>query len=623
LIQDQRPNNRLLVCNWLDWIVALVSLGALTLNLGYGLYEPHEGHFAGVGYEMLLRGDWVTPTLDGSPYLNKPPLLYWLIRLSFELFGSYEWAARLPLALMGWFGVFMAWQWARLLWGAIAGRVAACMLTTALGWFIFSHQLLLDLPLAALQMGAYYCLWRSVAVGRNWAYTAGLYLLLGGCVLLKGPFGLLFPALAIVGLLIQERFLEPSGRSLKVWHQLRLGFGSVLMGAVILPWGVAVEQANPGFLFYFIWNENFKRFADVRWPPDYEVSKVGIWAYLGITLVWSLPWGILLPGVGRSLFRQWLRFSDASYPFQRQGVAILAIAASAPFIFFLLTPSRLLYYGLPALPPLMVLCAGRWAQLSTLEYRLMGLLWGILGVGIGSVSLWLPWIRNLLPAAVLGSDLIRWSLPVTILSGGLWIIGGWSLSKNRPHWGLGAIALGLMGLQIMASFGFGVMQDGRSSKTLMERANQRLGSEVVWVFEGSQELGAAGAMSFYLNRFQPWTSPQSRSLAPSDLPLGWANPPNGQRYRIVLVLTDGGKKRLPPAFPGDRPPYALTRSQLQQLWNQSQPVVFVTDFLRQPGDPHDPPNLNVPSGAGTPLLVIESRRLYGNPAAKQIWQKSG
>src|SRR4051812_47718142 len=74
-----------------DGLVLGGILAALLYGIGdYGLYEPHEGHFAGVAREMVLTGDWVTPRLDGAPYLNKPPLFYWLILLSYAAFGINE-----------------------------------------------------------------------------------------------------------------------------------------------------------------------------------------------------------------------------------------------------------------------------------------------------------------------------------------------------------------------------------------------------------------------------------------------------------------------------------------------------------------------------------------------------
>lgn len=90
-------------------------------------------------------------------------------------------------------------------------------------------------------------------------------------------------------------------------------------------------------------------------------------------------------------------------------------------------------------------------------------------------------------------------------------------------------------------------------------------------------------------------------------------------YRTVKVLSDGGKNRIPPNFPGSPPSYLITKQQLQRYWESDRPVVFVTDFMRQPDDVSDPLARNLPENAGDPLLVVETRKLYGNAAAKQIW----
>ncbi|MGL6339575.1 MAG: ArnT family glycosyltransferase, partial [Waterburya sp.] len=84
-----------------------------------------------------------------------------------------------------------------------------------------------------------------------------------------------------------------------------------------------------------------------------------------------------------------------------------------------------------------------------------------------------------------------------------------------------------------------------------------------------------------------------------------------------LILSDGGKNRIMPKFPGSAPRYLITKSELQQYWDSDRPVVFLTDFLRQPKDINDPPNLNLPQGTTAPYLVNGQRRLYLNQAAEQ------
>src|SRR4051812_3773386 len=76
-------------------LLLLVALPALLLypTLSFRLLEPDEGRYAQIPKEMLARGDWVVPHLQGQPYLDKPPLLYWLVMLSYKLFGVSEAAA--------------------------------------------------------------------------------------------------------------------------------------------------------------------------------------------------------------------------------------------------------------------------------------------------------------------------------------------------------------------------------------------------------------------------------------------------------------------------------------------------------------------------------------------------
>src|SRR5689334_22049318 len=80
------------------WLLLLPGL-LLYPCLSFHLFEPDESRYAEIGREMLQRGEWVVPYLQSEPYLDKPPLLYWLIEASYLLFGVQVWAARLVPAL--------------------------------------------------------------------------------------------------------------------------------------------------------------------------------------------------------------------------------------------------------------------------------------------------------------------------------------------------------------------------------------------------------------------------------------------------------------------------------------------------------------------------------------------
>ena len=86
--------------NWRSLAVVLI-LPALLLYpaLGGYLFEPDEGRYAQIPREMLDRGAWVVPTLQGEPYLDKPPLMYWLVKLAYLALGVSPAAARLVPAV--------------------------------------------------------------------------------------------------------------------------------------------------------------------------------------------------------------------------------------------------------------------------------------------------------------------------------------------------------------------------------------------------------------------------------------------------------------------------------------------------------------------------------------------
>jgi 4-amino-4-deoxy-L-arabinose transferase-like glycosyltransferase len=88
---------------WRTSSIALILSAWAILQLG-GLFTPGllddvDSIYIQVAREMLQRHDFVTPTIDGIRFFDKPPLMYWMAAGSMHLFGVHDWAARLPLAL--------------------------------------------------------------------------------------------------------------------------------------------------------------------------------------------------------------------------------------------------------------------------------------------------------------------------------------------------------------------------------------------------------------------------------------------------------------------------------------------------------------------------------------------
>ncbi len=104
---------------------------------------------AQIARNMLTSGDWVTARLDGVPYLEKAPLIYWMIAGSFKIFGATDWAARIPMVLAA---IALAWlttafgMWA---FGRRAGFYAGLCISTCFGLFLFTRILIPDVMLTA------------------------------------------------------------------------------------------------------------------------------------------------------------------------------------------------------------------------------------------------------------------------------------------------------------------------------------------------------------------------------------------------------------------------------------------------------------------------------------------
>ena len=630
---------------WIDIAILLWALIVTLIGLGsYGLYEPHESHFAMVGQEMIWRNDWITPYLNGSPYLNKPPLLYWLIATATAIFGSTEFSARLSIGLTGWLGIVITWKWTRELWGINPSRTAALMLSVTLGWFIFTHQILIDVLLATLLLSSNYSLWRLLYQPRSWINWCGVYVSLAFCILTKGLIGVIFPLVGCFGLILVRQ-------DWKIIKRIKPYQGLLLILAIAIPWFVAVELANPGFIHYFVINEHIERLLDRRFPPDYEVSKISAVGYLAITVCWCFPWILFLPSVIKFTWKEWQRgFLNSASILERKnsdGIFLLATAAILPVVLFLPFSSRLIYYSIPAIAPYIILCAGWWDKRhrpsSVVESRITdypqassdinstisplcksfqvikcsaktktidvyGAIAIALGISFYSVIALLPWLIKLLPSVMQTQEVNSLIIVVAIALGTGWLASGVGMLKRSAFaWIPLFIVLTITYLATIR--GFYLDQNLRSSKTLVQQANTCLNANTLWIFEGSREIGAAAAISYYLNQDKTANAILRDNKKENT-------------YRTVMVLSDGGKNRIPPRFPGDQPAYLITHTELENYWNSDRPVVFLTDFLRQPNDSEDPYTLNLPKGVTKPYLVNGQRRLYLNQAASKLAHQS-
>src|SRR5262245_18551978 len=272
-------------------------LGVLPVLLAAALYLPCAGYravndvdealYVRAAQEMLARQDWTTPTVNGVRFLDKPPLLYWVLAGLFAVLGPIEPAAHLPPAL---FVIATTWLLARMAargGGPLAGFAAGVCLTFSGGAFLFTRDTLHDPLFVFFQVMALdaFLRWREVpsrATGPVVAFAAAL----AGGVLSKGLLGVLFPVAIAVGALALDR-ARPRLRLAPV------AFGLAVFLALAVPWHVAAARANPGFVAHYLVNEQVLRFLNRREPMDF--ASIPLPLFVALVPVWMFPWTAFVP----------------------------------------------------------------------------------------------------------------------------------------------------------------------------------------------------------------------------------------------------------------------------------------------------------------------------------------
>ena len=192
MLDDRRPNQ-------LMTVVILLALSGLLLFLGLGdmgLTDRDEGRNAEAGREMFASGDLITPTFNGELRVAKPVFVYWLMTISYHVFGVNEFAARAPSALFGVALILMHYLFLTRLRGPTAGLVGALMLLLNIEMLALGRMAITDSVLIFFTTLSLYGFWLGLhepGAGRHWIW--GFYVGMALATLTKGPVGFLVPLL--------------------------------------------------------------------------------------------------------------------------------------------------------------------------------------------------------------------------------------------------------------------------------------------------------------------------------------------------------------------------------------------------------------------------------------------
>ncbi len=468
------------------------------------LFSPHlmddtDAVNAQIPLNMLQSGDWVTARLDGVAFLEKSPMLYWMIATSYSLLGKSDWAARVPVVLSILCIVWLIGKMGEWAFGREAGTYSALMFSTCVGLFLFTRILIPDVILTGTIALTLWAMLRALdedeVSPRLWAHIMAVSMGVG--VLLKGVIALLFPIAA--GLI----FLGVNGQLLdrQTWQKLRPVSGALLILAVTAPWFVLATLRNPpyfdftmtsgpgqyrGFFWFYFFNEHILRFLNQRWPRDYDTVPRGL--FWGLHLLWFFPWSAYLPQVLRMKYRGQDRASR---------MRLLCLCWLGFILVFFTFSTTQEYYSLPTYPAFALLIGCAMAEGT-------------------------DWIRR-------GARVVSAVAALALVAVGLILANVWNLptpgdisNALTQNPGLYTLSLGHMGDLTLASFAY--LRD----PLMLAGLAFLVGTVAGWRWRGwITHAGIALMMVLFLNAariamvtFDPYLSTQTLAQTLNDAPPG-------------------------------------------------------------------------------------------------------
>ncbi|HEY6412859.1 MAG TPA: glycosyltransferase family 39 protein [Edaphobacter sp.] len=370
---------------------------------------------------MLRRGDFITPYINGVRFFDKPPLMYWMAAASMRIFGPYDWAARIPLAVAVLALLIAVYALGIRLFRDISptnspdrgGFYAALAMATSIGPYLYTRFYIPDILLALWMTLAVHLL--LIALDRlqtqpqnrvqdgaknrpqNWVPHSsqshrdesdirapreplsseeplnpspllpclGFAAVMALNVLTKGLIGLVFP----IGFVLLYLTIT---KQLHFLPRLHLISGTAVFLAIAAPWHVLAAVRTPaiplpagmglpatgGWAWFYLYNEHIARFLGRRIPHDY--GQIPIPLFWLLSALWIMPWATFLPGALAGHIRSLREHAQTTI---REHEASLSLLLWALLVlgFFTLS-SRQEYYNLPALPALALMAAGILAR---------------------------------------------------------------------------------------------------------------------------------------------------------------------------------------------------------------------------------------------------------------------
>ncbi len=295
--------------------------------------EPDEARYSLIASAMNESGNYVTPHIKSTIYLEKPPLVSWATAISFKLFGENDFSARLFSALCAWGCIWLVYFIGRHFRDEKTGLYAAAVLTVSCYHFFLGRINILDMPLTFFICLAIWLGYLALQQ-QNKKYLFYLfYFVCALAFLTKGIIGVVFP----FGILII--WLIWTGQ----WRKISLFFspvGILIFLITVCPWLILAQKENSDFLWFFFVREHFLRFT-----TKMHGKTEPFYFYLPILIGGVLPWAVYL-------IQSWKNKYLAESLFQKDDNKLLLVWLLFIFVFYTISSSKLPTYIAPMFLPI-------------------------------------------------------------------------------------------------------------------------------------------------------------------------------------------------------------------------------------------------------------------------------
>ncbi len=348
------------------WAVFIGALVIFPFLGSAGLWDPWETHYAEVARRMVADGDWLTPRWRNELFFSKPVLIFWMMASSFKIFGISALAARLPFALVGILGVFLAYRLVARSTDSRRGLLAAVVMATCPFYYFVARQAITDIVFCVFLLGCLGCFFQ-VALDENPRKRDiyGIYIFAALAALGKTPLGLAIPVVVVLA------YLLLSG-DWRVLLKMKIHLGIPLFLLIAAPWyATMLFKYGDKFFNEFFFRHNIDRaFSGVhgdRGTFEYFVSQLGYGFF---------PWVALIPlTFGRVLGA--LRERGPQSKADKLNLFLL-VYFTVTFATFSLIVTKFHHYILPALPPLALLTGLALADNKRFGWKLLAPLGALL-----------------------------------------------------------------------------------------------------------------------------------------------------------------------------------------------------------------------------------------------------